>query len=134
MILNSQIWKQTVAAAILAATGQAAWIRAIERAVKEIEKSAYWSFDGVTLTIKSTTSGKLYKITAEHTCEATANGFKACKHKAALRLMLRYSERLALSEKARQVEQRKPSMLAASAIAPLQPPTLRGEVYNGMDV
>ena len=100
MILNSQIWKQTVATAILAATDQAAWIRAIERAVKEIEKSSYWSFDGVTLTIKSTTSGKLYKITAEHTCEATQNGFKACKHKAAHRLMVRYLERLGAAQAA----------------------------------
>ena len=28
----------------------------------------------------------------------------------------------------------RPSMLAASAVPPLQPPTLRGEMYNGLDV
>ena len=100
MILNNQIWQQTVAAAILAVSGQAAWVRAIERAKHGIEKSAYWSFDGVTLTIKSTTSGKLYKITAEHTCEATANGHTACKHRAAHRLMVRYLERLGAAQAA----------------------------------
>ena len=89
MILNSQIWQQTIAAAILAVAGKAEWIRAIQRGAKEIESSRYWSVDGVTLTIKSTTSGKLYRITAEHTCEATASGFKACKHKAAHRLMVK---------------------------------------------
>ena len=98
MILNNQIWKQTIATALVAVTGKRDWIRAIERAVIEIEKSAYWSFADGVLTLKSLTSGKLYVITAEHNCDATENGHKACKHRAARQLMLRYSERLALSE------------------------------------
>jgi hypothetical protein len=94
MLLNSQIWQDTVNAAKAAASTSPAWLRAIERAVVEIEKSKYWSFDGSTLVIISTTSKKTYKIDEGHTCEACANGHTACKHRAARRLMVRYTERL----------------------------------------
>lgn len=98
MILNNKIWRQTVAAAIVAVTGKREWLRAIERAVIEIEHAKYWSFADGVLTLKSTSSGKLYRVDDAHTCEAIEQGHKACKHRAARQLMLRYSERLALSE------------------------------------
>jgi hypothetical protein len=94
MLLNSQIWSETINAAKAAASTSPAWLRAIERAVIEIEKSRYWSFDGSTLVIISTTSKKTYRIDENHTCEAVANGHTACRHRAARRLMLRYTERL----------------------------------------
>jgi hypothetical protein len=94
MILNTRIWKETVNAAKSAASTSPAWLRAIERAVIEIEKAKYWAFDGDVLTIISTTSRKTYRIDGNHTCEACANGHAACKHRAARRLMMRYTERL----------------------------------------
>jgi hypothetical protein len=94
MILNTRIWTETINAAKSAASTSPAWLRAIERAVIEIERSRYWSFDGSTLVIISTTSKKTYRIGADHTCEAVANGHTACRHRAARRLMLRYTERL----------------------------------------
>jgi hypothetical protein len=132
MILNNKIWQQTVAAAIVAVAGKAAWVRAIERGAKEIERASYWSFDGVTLVIKSTTSGKLYKITAEHTCEAIANGHKACKHRAAHRLMQRYLEALKVS--AVEVETKRASMLDEARKAVLVRRTVKGEKYGTIDV
>jgi hypothetical protein len=96
MLLNSQIWKQTIATAIAAVAGNTDWIRAIESGAREIEKAAYWSYDAQTgvLKIKSTTSGKLYTITAEqHTCEATAKYGKRCKHQTALRLLVQVGTR-----------------------------------------
>lgn len=62
MILNTRIWNETVNAAKLAASDSPAWLRAIERAVIEIERSKYWSFDGDVLTIISTTSKKTYRF------------------------------------------------------------------------
>jgi len=94
MLLNSKIWSDTISAAKAAASTSPAWLRAIERAVIEIEKAKYWSFDGQTLTIQSTTSKKLYRVDENHTCEAVANGHTACRHRAARRLMQRYTERL----------------------------------------
>jgi hypothetical protein len=94
MILNTKVWAETINAAKAAASTSPAWLRAIERAVIEIEKSKYWSFDGSTLVIISTTSKKTYRINENHTCEACANGHAACKHRAARRLMVRYTERL----------------------------------------
>jgi len=94
MILNTRIWQETVNAAKAAASASPAWLRAIERAKVEIEKSKYWSFDGSTLVIISTTSKKTYRIDENHTCEACESGHRACKHRAARRLMIRYAERL----------------------------------------
>jgi hypothetical protein len=91
MILNTRIWQETIEAAKAAASNSPAWLRAIERAVIEIEKARYWAFDGDTLTIISTTSSKMYHINDAHTCEAKGG---ICKHRAARRLMMRYTERL----------------------------------------
>ena len=62
MILNTHIWQETVAAAHKAAANSPAWLRAIDRAVIEIEKARYWTFDGEILDIQSTSSGKTYGI------------------------------------------------------------------------
>ena len=98
MILNSQIWQETIETAKAKSADNAALLRAIDRAVIEIERALYWSFVAGVLRIQSTTSKKLYVVDDAHTCEATANGHKFCKHTIARRLMLRYSERLAASE------------------------------------
>jgi hypothetical protein len=98
MILNTQKWQETIAAAKAKAEGNAALLRAIDRAVKEIERALYWSFVAGILRIQSTTSKKLYVVDDAHSCDATANGHKFCKHTVARRLMLRYVERLGASE------------------------------------
>ena len=97
MIFNSQIFNAVIEAAKAKAAGSPAWLRAIDRAATELHKAPYWSFDSTTntLTLISKTSGKKYTIDGNHTCDATANGHTACKHRAAHRLMLRYVEALA---------------------------------------
>jgi hypothetical protein len=84
MILNSQIWQATISEAKTLSANNLATLRAIDRAVVEIERSAYWSFDGQTLRIKSTTSRKLYTADEGHTCDAQS---KTCKHYIARRLL-----------------------------------------------
>ena len=76
MILNTQIFNQTVAAAKAKCAGNASLLRAIERAVVEIERAKYWSFADGVLTIISTTSGKRYVIGDGHTCEAQSKHWK----------------------------------------------------------
>lgn len=95
ILLNTKIWAQTVTAALLTVGEATAWGRAIKRAQREIEKTAYWSFAGGVLKLKSTTSGKLYEVTRTgHRCEATEKSGACCKHVCALRLIERYIERL----------------------------------------
>jgi hypothetical protein len=91
MLLNTSIWRETIEAAKLAASTSPAWLRAIDRAVTEIERSKYWSFAEGVLTLVSTTSAKTYRIAEQHACEAKGG---VCKHRAARRLMARYHERL----------------------------------------
>ena len=87
MILNTSIWQTVINAAKAKAVTSPAWLKAIDRAVVEIEKSRYWSFADGVLTIQSTTSDKLYRIGDDHTCEARN---RICKHRAARRLMVLY--------------------------------------------
>ncbi len=150
MVLNSHIWQQTINEAEAKSAGRPAILRAIDRAVAEIEHSKYWSFDGQTLRIQSTTSRKLYMVDEGHTCEAQS---KTCKHHIARRLMLRYTQRLGVA--AAEVETRrvqnwsakaghvvvetksasvKPSMLAEAGQAVTINRRVRGEMCNGMDV
>jgi len=95
MILNTAIFTATVAAAKAKCAGNAALLRAIDRAVTEIEKAKYWSFADGVLTIISTTSSKRYVIGDDHTCAARS---KTCKHLVARRLMQRYFEDLAAAD------------------------------------
>lgn len=90
MILNTRIFEQTVETAKAKSAGNAAMLRAIDRAVYEINRSKYWVFTDGVLKIQSTTSRKLYVVDDQHTCEART----VCKHKIARRLMQRYHERL----------------------------------------
>ena len=106
MLLNSAIFAATIDAAKASASASPAWLRAIDRAVIEIERSPYWSYADGTLTLISTTSNKTYKIDESHTCEAK-NGI--CKHRAARKLIQRYLERLAaVDAKPKQEQTAKP--------------------------
>lgn len=117
MILNTALFNQTVEAAKAKVTGNASLLRAIDRAVVEIEKSKYWSFDGQTLTIQSTTSRKLYRVDSAHTCDART---KHCKHNIARLLMARYTERLAVGGRAERLERLEAAALAAGRISDAQ--------------
>lgn len=99
MILNTKIFNATVETAKAKCAGNAAMLRAIDRAVYEINRSRYWAYDAQTntLRIQSTTSRKLYVVDDAHACEATANGCKHCKHQVARRLMQRYTEALGVA-------------------------------------
>lgn len=123
MILNTAIFTATIEAAKTKAANNPAVLRAIDRAVVEIQKAKYWAFDGNTLTIQSTTSSTIYRVDAAHTCPAQS---KICKHHIARLLMVRYSERLA------SVEQAPPPPLAnesKSLIAEIEA-TWRAEGYT----
>lgn len=140
IILNTKIWAATINEAKAKAAHSPEWLRAIARAEREIQRSKYWAFDAQTGVLKllSTSSGKLYTVTADHTCEATANGHKACKHKAAHRLMLRYVEKLGgASTEGQGVAAPAPSARAAEREnVPLISPSLylRGDKYCGVDI
>ncbi len=94
MLYNTAILNQVIETAKAKCANDAYLLRAIDRAAKELSR-AYWNWNPTdrVLTIKSTTSSKLYKVDAQHSCEATQNG-KVCKHKIQQRLMLRYHEAL----------------------------------------
>jgi hypothetical protein len=146
MLLNQTIWKQTVSDAKTKSAGNAALLRAIDRAVNEIERSIYWAFADGVLKIKSTTSRKLYVVDDGHTCEAQS---KTCKHHIARRLMLRYTQTLSISvakvetkhvqnwqrgKGVEIVETKRASMLDEARKATLVKRTVRGEMCNGVDV
>ncbi|MEP7343216.1 MAG: hypothetical protein ABI977_36155 [Acidobacteriota bacterium] len=128
MILNTNIFTATIEAAKTAAANRPDVLRAIDRAVVEITRAAYWSFDGQTLVIISTTRKKTYRIDAAHTCEART---KHCKHNVARWLMLRYSERLATAETVAAAPVSKP---VTPNTAPLYRPRPRGAQVDGWDV
>ena len=110
MLLNIAIFTAVVTEAKAKAANSPVWLRAIDRAVVELNRASYWSFvDGV-LVLISTTSKKRYVIDATHTCEAR-NG--RCKHIAAHRLMTRYVEALTSVPAAATAEQ--PSALVPAA-------------------
>lgn len=90
MLLNTRIFTNVVETAKAKSANNPAMLRAIDRAVNEINRSKYWAYDSTTntLRIQSTTSKKLYVVNDAHTCEAKT----VCKHKVARRLMQRYAE------------------------------------------
>lgn len=96
MLLNTKIFNATVETAKAKSSNNPAMLRAIDRAVKEINRSKYWAFDSTTNVLKlmSTTSSKLYVVDDAHTCDAKS---KTCKHLVARRLMQRYTEALGLA-------------------------------------
>ena len=111
MILNSQIFTATIEAAKAKAANRPEVLRAIDCAVVEIQKASYWSFPDGVLTIKSTTSGEIYRVDSAHTCPAHS---KTCKHNIARLLMIRYSERLAAAPVVTEADER------AAAIAKIE--------------
>jgi hypothetical protein len=150
MLLNTKVFYATVEMAKLKSANNPAMLRAIDRAVNEINRSKYWAYDSTinVLKLMSTTSKKLYVIDDTHTCEAQT----VCKHKVARRLMQRYTEALGVTtaEGERAVP---PAPLAWSAAgeqsangwrgrdeersnAPLVSPSLymRGEKFHGIDI
>lgn len=150
MLLNTKIFNATVETAKTKSASNPAMLRAIDRAVYEINRSKYWAFDSTTNVLKlmSTTSSKLYVIDGNHTCEARGT----CKHKVARRLMQRYTEALGVTatEGKRLVDA---ALMAWSATgeqtamgwkvrdeeranAPLLSPSLylRGDKYCGVDI
>jgi hypothetical protein len=86
MLLNTAIFNQVVSDAKAKSTGNAAMLRAIDRAIYEIHRSRYWAYADGVLRIQSTTSRKLYVVDDAHTCEAQS---KTCKHLVARRLWQR---------------------------------------------
>jgi cobalamin biosynthesis Mg chelatase CobN len=121
MILNSQIWQATISEAKTLSANNPAILRAIARAMVEIERSAYWSFDGQTLRIKSTTSRKLYVVDEGHTCETQS---KTCKHHIARRVLARCTCNLGAA--AVEVETKRASMLIEAGKAVMVRRTVRG--------
>lgn len=148
MLLNTKIFNTVVETAQAKSANNAAMLRAIDRAVYEINRSKYWSFANGVLRIQSTTSKKLYTVDDSHTCEAKVT----CKHKVARRLMQRYTEALGVaSSEGQRVVAPAPMAWSASgeqtangwkvrdeerANAPLLAPSLylRGEKYCGVDI
>ncbi len=146
MILNTTTWHQAINEAKAKSAGKPAILRAIDRAVIEISRSKYWSFDGQTLRIQSTTSRKLYIVDESHTCEAQS---KTCKHHVARRLLARYTRNLGVAAAEVEtkavrnwsagrghevVETKRASMLDEASKAVMIKCRVRGESYNGIDV
>ena len=131
MILNTFIWQAVITTAKAKAAHSPVWLRAIDRAVGEIEKARYWSFADGVLTIQSTTSDKLYRIGDDHTCEAR-NGI--CKHRAARRLMQLYFEALRTPAPpvATPMAQRQAECDKAVLVKPSQ--YLTATKYGGIDI
>jgi hypothetical protein len=127
----------------------------IEKADKQIRRARYWAYDATKgeLKLMSASKSDIYTITADaHTCPAIENGHKACYHRAAHRLMQRYTQALgvATAEGTRTVPPAPSSWSAAGeqtangwkvrdderANAPMVSPSLylRGDKYAGVDI
>ena len=147
MLLNTRIFNQVVETAKLKSATNPAMLRAIARAVYEINRSRYWSFADGVLRIQSTTSRKLYVVDDNHTCEAKT----VCKHKVARRLMQRYTEALGVTQaEDKGIAAPAPMAWSAAGIqtangwqvrderkdAPVINPSLylRGDKFNGIDI
>jgi hypothetical protein len=90
MTLNHQIFNQTVDAAKTAAAASTSWIRAIEKAAKQIGSNPCITelSNGVMIT---SPSGRTYLANGVCQCEAFKHG-KPCWHRAAAQLICRYNE------------------------------------------
>lgn len=103
MILNHAIFAATIEAAKAKAEDRTEILRAIDRAVIEIQKAKYWAFNGDMLRIQSTTPSTIYKIDDAHDCPALS---KVCQHCIARLLLIRYTERLAPTSEVIEVDAR----------------------------
>lgn len=93
MKLNQEIWERVIAQArrrVAQLQDAEVWLRAITRAVREVETTSFWALDGDTLIILSTLSGHYHRIEPNHRCRAIG----PCLHIVARRLLIRYSNQL----------------------------------------
>ena len=90
LTLNSDILAQVVATAKVSAAGTR-WVNAIERAGSELATNPYIEISGDHLLIGSP-SGNTYESNGVCQCTAYEYGHKPCWHRAAHRLLVRYSE------------------------------------------
>ena len=90
LTLNSTLLGQVAAQARQDAADHPRWIKAIERALAEIDTNPYLEWQDGHLLIASP-SGQVYAANGVCQCEAFAHG-QACWHRAAARLVRRYHE------------------------------------------
>lgn len=123
------------------------WLKAIERAIEELQANPWISFEDGKLILVSATSQQIYEVAAngEHTgCKAREMG-QPCRHLALRRLLDLYVQALALpyvpSTAAAAVPQA-PAITTAAAPAHwaerenalLAPPLPRGECWGGVQI
>ena len=90
--LNSNKMAAVVAEAKAKVTGQAKWVRAIDRAVEMLESSPYWNYaDGELLVLGS--EGECYRANGSCQCAAYRQGMAHCKHRVAAKLLKIYTGR-----------------------------------------
>lgn len=91
LTLNLAILAEVVTAAKASAAGHPRWVKAIERAERELMENPWIEAqDDHTLLIGSS-SGDVYLSNGVCSCEAYKHG-QPCKHRAAARLYKRYTE------------------------------------------
>jgi hypothetical protein len=107
---NLVLFFAVVNAAKAKAAGQAAWVRAIERAAEQIHDNPYIAEDGDALLIQSATGNEIYR--ANGTCQCKAyNRNMPCWHRAAAQLVKRY----------REAEEKEAAKAASAAALPMVP-------------
>lgn len=109
--LNLVLFFAVVNAAKAKAAGQAAWVRAIERAAEQIHDNPYIAEDGDALLIQSATSNEIYRANGVCQCKAYKRDMP-CWHRAAAQLVKRY----------REAEKAEAAKAASAAAWPMVPP------------
>jgi anaerobic ribonucleoside-triphosphate reductase len=90
MNLNEEKLKEVVSESLNRVKDNLRWQSAITKAEKQIESNPFIHFDGSRLVVLSD-SGKIYEV--ENACQCKAfEGGQPCWHRAAWRLMQRYSQ------------------------------------------
>jgi hypothetical protein len=82
---------EVIATAKAKAAGEPSWLRAIDKAVAEIESNPFIEFQDNHLLILSAKSGEIYEANGTCGCQAFRRGLP-CYHRAAARLITRYLE------------------------------------------
>ena len=121
MTLNLAIIETVVAAAQAKASGQPAWVRAIEKAAEQLYSNPYISeHDGGLLILSY--SQQTYHANGACQCKAYANG-KPCWHRAANQLVRRYREA--------EAAQAAPAPVVAAKIKPMFEEEARNRMLAG---
>lgn len=92
MNLNYEKLNEVVSDALNKVSNNRRWQTAITKAEKQIESNPFVHFDGSRLIVLSD-SGAIYEVENGCQCKAFKSG-QPCWHRAAYRLMQRYSETL----------------------------------------